>query len=67
MKGSTMTSWSEVSPGVQRPDSDASVVSAMFCASSAQAMDSENTTTPREMSAQFGSLRRAMRNTDDIA
>ena len=62
-----MTSWSGISPDVQRPERDALVVSAICCVSRAVATDSVNTAIPREMSAQFGSFRRAIRKTDATA
>ena len=58
---------SETSPGVQRPDSDAPVVSARCCAMRAQAIDRTNRATPREMSARLGSFRRASRKSEDTA
>ena len=66
-KRPTTGSWSETSPGSQRPDSDALVVSARWLANSALAMDSANTAAPAEMSTQLGSFRSAIRKTDDTA
>ena len=66
-KGIQITSSSEVSPGVQRPAKDALVVSALCCVCSVVATERVNTATPREMSAQFGSFRRAIRKTDETA
>ena len=62
-----MASAPETIPGVHRPPSDVLFVLAMYCARTAQPMDSAKTATQTEMSTQFGSFRRTIRKTEDTA